>query len=75
MRLVRARRSYEPGHARPAPATKRRYGALVVVALYATVIGLNEWRIQRHVEAVRERQTTEPVFEPAEPPVATGVTE
>ena len=56
MRLARANDSYEPAHARPPVVRKRSYGALIVLALYATALGLNEWRIQRHVEAVRERE-------------------
>lgn len=58
MRLARANASYEPAHARHPVIRKRSYGAVIVLALYATALGLNEWRIQRHVEAVRERERT-----------------
>lgn len=48
--------SYEPTRARTPAPTKRRYGGLVVLVLYVTALGLNEWRIQRHVAEVRARQ-------------------
>ncbi len=68
MRLARAGGSYEPSHARPEPKARRRYGAVIVVVLYLAVIGLNEWRIQRHVEAFKARaastsEQSEPVLD------------
>jgi hypothetical protein len=65
MRLARANDSYEPAHARPPVVRKRSYGALVVLVLYAAALGLNEWRIQRHVEAVRERERVARVIDVA----------
>lgn len=55
MRFPRATGSYEPARARPTKPTKRRYGGLVVLAIYASALGLNEWRMQRHVDAIRAR--------------------
>ena len=74
MRMPRATRSYEPARARPAKPTKRRYGGLVVIAIYASVLGLNEWRMQRHVDAIRARANApEMVDVDPEPPFDAAV--
>lgn len=44
-----------PRHARVEPQRRRRYGGLVVVVLYLVAFGLNEWRLQRHVDLIRAR--------------------
>jgi hypothetical protein len=44
-----------PRHARVEPRRRRRYGGLVALALYVGAFGLNEWRLQRHVESIRAR--------------------
>lgn len=74
MPSVRARTTNPPAHARQPTATptatpvatsgraggRRRFpvGLLVVAAIYAVAIGLNEWRLHQHVQAVRASQTT-----------------
>jgi len=52
-----------PKHARPQPRRNRRYRGLAVLGLYLIAIGLNEWRLQRHVEAVRARENIPAVVE------------
>ena len=63
MRIPRATCSYEPARARPAKPTKRRYGGLVVITIYASVLGLNEWRMHRHVDAIRARANAPAIVE------------
>ncbi len=58
----------EPRHARVEPRPRRSYTGVFVVLVYVLAIGLNEWRLQRHVDSVRARQTTQVVVElPVDP--------
>ena len=89
MRLVRATAGHVPAHARPAaaaisPRTHDRPAAengrlrrwmplLIIGAIYLAAIVVNEWRLQQHVQELRDRapvQVVEPL--PAQPPLLAG---
>lgn len=82
MRLARVTAGYVPAHARPASAPapsltreqdRTRHGrlrrwrpVLIIGAIYLVAIVANEWRLQRHVQDLRDPGSA-PVVEPAPP--------
>ena len=86
MRLARATAGHVPAHARPPQAAtlprvrdrrapqasrRRRWMPLLIIgAIYLVAIAVNEWRLQQHVQELRDRAPAPIVDTPPLEPAA-----